>query len=97
EAADEADETRWGAIRMGGTTLALAGMVVMLLAVGLAWPRPQAVLAVCALDFLAFTAVAFRFGLPVAHAVALPCLTGGYLMASFLMRGLLRVPPEQMP
>ena len=48
-------------------------------------------------DFIAFTAVAFRFGLPVAHVVALPCLTGAYLMAWFLSGGLLRVPDDEVP
>ncbi|HKB39041.1 MAG TPA: hypothetical protein VKD72_21555, partial [Gemmataceae bacterium] len=97
EGEDERSEGRWASVRTGGTTVALTGIVVMLLAVGLAWPQPQTVLAVCALDFVALTVVALRFGLPVAHAVALPCLTGAYLMAWFLSRGLLQVPDDELP
>src|SRR5262249_10830752 len=81
----------------GGPAGGVGGVGVMRRGGGLAWPRPQVVLAVCTLDFVAFTAVAFRFGLPVAHAVALPCATGAYLMAWFLSRGLLQAPADEVP
>jgi hypothetical protein len=74
-------------VRAGGTALALAGMTVMLLALALAWPEPHVVILVGALDFVVLTAVAFAFGLPVAHAVALPCLVLAYLTAFHLFSG----------
>ncbi len=69
-----ADVPHAGGPRTAGTALALAGLAGMLLAIGLAWPRPETVLAVCALDFAVCTLVAFRLRLPLAHALALPCL-----------------------
>jgi hypothetical protein len=64
---------------MGGTGVALGGMLVMLGAVVVAWPNPTMLLAVCLVNFAVFTGVAFVFRLPVAHAAALVCLTVGYL------------------
>jgi hypothetical protein len=84
--------------RTAGTAVALAGMVVMLLAAALAWPRPLPLLAVCALDFVALTAIAFRYGLPAAHILALPCLTGACLSATFLAAGApLSTPDAELP
>lgn len=67
--------------RTAGTAVALAGMLIMLAAVTLAWPQPRALTLVCALNFVLLTVVAFRSNLPAAHAAALPCLTLGYLAA----------------
>jgi hypothetical protein len=74
-----------GPFRTAGTSLALLGMLVLVLALALAWPDPLAVLLVGALDFAVLTAVAFRFGMPVVHAAALPCLAVGYLAAFHLL------------
>jgi hypothetical protein len=71
-------------LRTTGTAVALAAAALMLLAVALAWPQPALVLFVCLLNFLVLTAVAFRAELPVAHAVALPCVAIGYLLAFHL-------------
>jgi hypothetical protein len=76
-----------GAVRTAGTALALTGMVVMLAGLLLAWPRPVEVVVVSALDFTVLTYVAFRHRLPIAHAVALPCLLLGYLAAWHLLPG----------
>jgi hypothetical protein len=73
--------------RTTGTATALTGMVVMLAAVGLAWPHPHAVAAISTVDFAVLTWVAFRYQLPVAHAVALPCLLLGYLAGWHLLPG----------
>src|SRR5262249_35591135 len=68
-------------LRTAATAVALAGMFLMVLAVFLAWPQPLAIVLVCALNFAMLTGAAFRWQLPVAHAVALPCLALGYLTA----------------
>ena len=76
-----------GTDRAAGTTVALAGMVVMLLAAALAWPRPGPLLVVSLIDFAALTIVAFRFGLPVAHALGIPCLTAAVVAIGALLAG----------
>lgn len=73
--------------RTAGTAVALTAMLVMLLAVALAWPLPLAVVVVCALNCAVLTTVAFRRGLPVAHAAALPCAVLGYLAAVYGVSG----------
>ena len=79
------------ALRTAGTAVALGGMVLMLGAAALAWPQPAAVLAVCGLDFLVLTAIAFYFGPPIAHAAAISCLAAAYLTAFHLFMGHLAV------
>ncbi|MCI0459977.1 MAG: hypothetical protein L0Z62_23750, partial [Gemmataceae bacterium] len=81
------DQPRAAGRRAAGTAVALAGMVTMLLAVALAWPRPGPVLAVCTLNFAALTVVGFRSRLPIAHAAALGCLTVAYLMGFYRLAG----------
>ncbi len=86
-----------GSNRAAGTIVALAGMVVMLLAAALSWPRPWPVLAVCLLDFAALTVVAFRFGLPVVHALAVPCLTAAFVTACSLFSGAGHAVDHELP
>jgi hypothetical protein len=76
-----------GSARTTGTAVALTGMVVMLMGIALAWPRPIPVIAICALDFAVLTAVAFSCRLPVAHAAALPCLVAAYVAGWLLSAG----------
>jgi hypothetical protein len=80
-----------GPIRTVGTAIALAGLVVLLTAVALAWPGPRSMVLVCALDFAVLTIIAWRYRWPVAHAGALPCLVVGYLTAFHLLAGNLNV------
>src|SRR5439155_1858236 len=61
-----------GGLRTVSTAIALAGMLVLLGAVTLAWPDPGVLLAVCALDTAVLTYLAFRQHMPLAHAAALP-------------------------
>jgi hypothetical protein len=77
--------------RTAGTGLALLGMVVMLGALVLAWPEPLSILAVCVLNFVILTTVAYRSRLPVAHAPALLCLVLGYEIAFHLLTGRLAI------
>ena len=61
------------------TTVALLGMIVMLAALGLAWPHPLAMVAVAALDCAVLVLAAFRWRLPALHAGAIVCATLAYL------------------
>src|SRR5262249_3454599 len=82
-----------GSLRTAGTGVGLTGILILLVALGLAWPNPVALVLVGVLDFAALTYIAFRYGRPLAHALALPCLTGAYLAAYHLFLG--HVNPEQ--
>ncbi len=61
------------------TTVALVGMIVMLAALGLAWPHPLAIVAVAAIDCAVLVLAAFRWRLPALHAGAIACATLAYL------------------
>src|SRR5262245_7387897 len=76
-----------GGLRTVSTAIVLAGMLVLLGAVTLAWPDPGVLLAVCAADAAVLTYLAFRQNMPLAHAAALPCLVLGYLTAFHLAVG----------
>jgi hypothetical protein len=76
-----------GPLRAVGTSIALAGMLVLLAAMAMAWPQPPALIAVCAVNFVVLSVTAWRFRLPVAHAAALLCLAVGYLTAYHLVTG----------
>jgi hypothetical protein len=78
-------------LRAAGSSIALAGMLVLLAAVALAWPQPAALVLVCTVDFAVLSIVALRWHLPVAHAAALPCLVVGYLTGYYLLTGELDV------
>jgi len=68
-----------GAYRAAGTMIALVGAVAMLVAVGMAWPQPLAVMAVGGLNAAALVLVAFRYRFPVAHAGAIASAALVYL------------------
>src|SRR5262249_37300629 len=76
-----------GPLRAVGTSIAVAGMLILLAAVAMAWPQPVALIAVCALDFAVLAAAAWLFRLPVGHSAALPCLAVGYLSSYHLVGG----------
>jgi hypothetical protein len=84
---DQTEEGVGAPLRTTGTAVALGAMTVMLAAVVLAWPRPLTMLAVGLLDFAVLTAVALNYRLPVAHALALPCLGIAYLTGFHLLTG----------
>jgi hypothetical protein len=74
-------------LRTVGTAIALAGTLILLAAVVMAWPNPVALVVVCTVDFAVLSAVAWRCRWPIAHAAALPCLAVGYLTAYHLLTG----------
>jgi len=82
-----ADNADAAGVRTAGTAVALIGMGLMVIAIGLAWPSPLPLILVCALDFVVLTLVALRFGMAIVHAAALPCLALGYLTACHAIMG----------
>jgi hypothetical protein len=74
-----AEDLEAGTLRTTATTIALAGIFFMLAAGFQAWPNPSLLILVCAVDFIAFTVVAFRYELPIVHVAAISCLAVGYL------------------
>src|SRR5262249_52894428 len=73
------------ALRTVRTALALAGILVLLAALAMAWPQPVALILVCAVNFSVLSIVAWRCQWAIAHAGALPCLAVGYLTAYHLL------------
>ncbi len=67
--------------RLVGTVTTLTGMLVMLGALVLTWPRPEGLLVIGAVNAVAFTAAALRYRLPPAHVPALVCLAVAALVA----------------
>jgi hypothetical protein len=84
------------ALRTGGTMVLLAGMLVMLAGVALAWPQPGAVLLVCGLNFAVLTLAAFHQRLPLVHTAAIPCLVIGYLVGCSWLGGELVDVPDPL-
>jgi hypothetical protein len=74
-------------VRTAATGVGLAGVVVMLAGVALAWPRPLPLLGTALLVGGALTGLAFRYRSPAWHAVGLPCLALGYLTAVQMLAG----------
>ena len=76
-----------GVLRVAGTAVALLGALVMLGALGLAWPEPIPLIAIAVVNFLVFCAMAFRFDLPILQTAAIASLTIGLATAWHLARG----------
>jgi hypothetical protein len=83
---DQVAEEESGILRTAGTGVVMLGMLIMAGAAVLAWPFPIRLLAVCGFNFLALTFMAFRWRLPVAHALALPCLVVSTLTTFHLVQ-----------
>ena len=67
--------------------MALVGGLLMLAALGMAWPQPRWIIAVATLDALALAAAAFRWRLPMLHAGVIACATLAYLTIFHLATG----------
>ena len=67
--------------------MALVGGVLMLAALGLAWPQPRWIIAVATLDAAALAAAAFRWRLPLLHAGVIACAALAYLTIFHLATG----------
>jgi hypothetical protein len=73
--------------RMAGMWIALVSGLLMLVALGMAWPRPELVLAVAITAAATLAAAALEFDLPVFHAGAIACGAAAYLSGYFLWSG----------
>jgi hypothetical protein len=74
-------------LRTSGTAVAVAGAMVMLSGIVLAWPNPAGMLPTVALDFAALSIVAVAFEMPAAHLLATACLMLAYLVGLHLATG----------
>jgi hypothetical protein len=86
-----------GGLRTAGTAVAFTGLAFMLSAVVLAWPQPLPLLLVCLSNAALLSILAFRWRMPYAHTVALPCLALAMLLVVQFSWGPLAVPPEAAP
>jgi len=64
-----------------GTTIALIGMSLQVVALGLAWPQPLGILVVGAVNAAGLVYLAFRYRFPPAHAGAMASAAIAYLAA----------------
>ncbi|MFN0054281.1 MAG: hypothetical protein ACKV0T_19060, partial [Planctomycetales bacterium] len=78
--------TRSG-LRTTGSAVAIAGALIMLVSIPLAWPHPGVMLLVALVNFSVLTAIALAQSLPAGHLLALPCLGLAYLLGVHLVRG----------
>jgi len=74
-----AHDASLAAYQTAGTTIALLGMLAMLAALALAWPRPLGIIAIGGLNCAALVLAAFYYRLPVLHAGAIASLALAYL------------------
>ncbi|MHC4177289.1 MAG: hypothetical protein ACYSWU_07275, partial [Planctomycetota bacterium] len=74
-----APDVSLAAYHTAGTTIALVGMLAMLVALGLAWPRPLGIIAVGTLNCAALVFAAFYYRMPALHAGAIACGALAYL------------------
>jgi hypothetical protein len=81
-----------GGLRAAGTATALAGLLVMLVGIGLAWPQPLALLAACGFAGVTLTVVGYRVT-PAAHAGSLACLAFAAVLGLPLLAGRLPASP----
>jgi hypothetical protein len=82
--------------RTAGAAVAFTGLAFMLSAVVLAWPQPLPLLLVCLSNAALLTVLAFRWRMPYAHAVALPCLALAVLLVVQVVSGHGAVAPEEL-
>lgn len=77
--------------RVVGTIVALHGMLLMIGALALGWPRPPALVGLGLLNAAALTALALTYRLPAAHVPALASLTIGFVTGYHWLSGALAV------
>ncbi len=73
--------------RISGLSVAIAGMLLLVAGVVLAWPEPVALLPTALLVAVVLSAVASRFRLPGIHIASAACLTIAWLTAWHLAAG----------
>ena len=78
---------RLAAMRTTGTTLAVAGAMLMGGAVVVAWPRPDLLIAVGLTNAAILILLALRGGLPILHTAAVGCLALALLVGFHAVQG----------
>jgi hypothetical protein len=73
--------------RVAGTTIAVAGAMAMLAAVGLGWPMPAGMLPTALINTFVFVWIGVRCGIPAAHLPAALCLAAAYLLGFHVVLG----------
>jgi hypothetical protein len=81
--------------RTAGIAVAFTGLAFMLSAVVLAWPQPLPLLLVCLSNAVLLTFLAFRWRMPYAHAVAVPCLALVVLLVVQVVSGNVAIASEE--
>ena len=69
------------ALRTAGTTVAMAGGLILMAGAAFAWPDPGRLLPVCLCDMVAFFVIARLFRIPQAHVLSCAFGTMSYLLA----------------
>lgn len=80
--------------RLAGTTIAIIGGLIVFASMLIAYPNPASIVLTALINFLVFTAIAFLFNLPVAHAIALFAFTLAFTVGVQVITGSV---PWQMP
>ncbi|HEV3257417.1 MAG TPA: hypothetical protein VG013_11090, partial [Gemmataceae bacterium] len=77
-----------GSSALAGTLVALVGGLVQFAAIVLAWPDPLLLLAVASVNAIVWTAAAFLYRFPLAHAMAITnFVAGGWIAGQLLLNG----------
>ncbi len=74
-------------LRTAGMSIAVFGALGSLAGLVVGWPDPASMMPVALIEFVIFTGLAWRLGLPIAHLVAAGCLAVGYLLGIYLYQG----------
>lgn len=74
-------------LRVTGTSLAVAGAMLLLAALAVAWPRPDLLIVVGSVNFVALAALAAGGRLPVLHVPAAACLAAAILVGFHVAQG----------
>jgi hypothetical protein len=64
-----------GGLAVATTAVVLAGALVQMIGLVLAWPNPSLIVAVALIDYVAFTVAAGIYRIPPLHMFALPCVS----------------------
>jgi hypothetical protein len=75
------------ASRTAGTSIAVAGSMVVLSGMVLAWPNPASIVPAALFNFVVFTALAVLLELPIAHLFAAGCFALAYLVSYHVIAG----------
>ncbi len=75
------------ALRTAGTSIAVAGVGILLAGFALSWPQPATMLPSAVLGFGILTLLALWFRIPEAHLAAGPCAALAYLLTCQLVTG----------